>query len=102
MIRTTPAGTDIPQDALALIAAERDRQINHEGYSPEHDADHFHGDLAVHAAELAVVDTDAWVEDAAREPDEWGLVAKHKHDRVRCLVIAGALIVAELEREMRL
>lgn len=88
--------------ALELIADERKRQVNEEGWSSEHDDSHRFGDLAVHAAELAVEGTDAKIKDELRTFDEWGLVAKHKNDRVRCLVIAGALLVAELERESRL
>lgn len=80
-----------------LIAAERQRQIDVEGYPREHDAFHRHADLAVNAARLAVDGTDANVIDQIERSD-WGLPAKHRGNRVRQLVIAGALIAAEIDR----
>ncbi len=95
-----------------LIAVERQRQIDQEGYDETHDAEHDDGSLAVHAAVLAVFTTDASVDDpcerAGRIPlsqlggggayDSWGLLGKHGGDRIRQLVIAGALIAAEIDR----
>lgn len=37
-------------NGAARIAAERDRQITQEGYTPEHDENHLTGDLAAAAA----------------------------------------------------
>lgn len=73
-----------------LIAAERQRQISEEGWTPEHDDEHGDGYLAVAAAHLC-----------QRTSDRWGLYAKHQHDRQRQLVIAGALIAAEIDRLAR-
>ncbi|KKL51875.1 hypothetical protein LCGC14_2291090 [marine sediment metagenome] len=88
------------------IAAER--KIHEKKWSPEHDDAHPDGSLSVFAAALAVEGTDAHVEDMAgrigegyRE-DDWGLLAKYGDDRIRCLEIAGALIAAEIDRELRL
>jgi hypothetical protein len=81
-----------------LIAAERLRQI--ERQPPFLDERHSHGELAVRAAELAVHATDETVSTHLHERDAWGLVAKHGRDRVRQLVIAGALIAAEIDRKL--
>ncbi len=93
-------------NAIEMIAAERQRQRDKEGWSEAHDDNHTDGALVKRAAELAVDGTDARVHDPVYEPDPWGLVAKHGYmgtrpDRVRALTIAGALIVAELERVIR-
>ena len=85
-----------------LIAAERRRQVEFEGWSAEHDAGHDNGELAVAAAELAVDGTCAVVREHEDE-DNWGLVHMHGHrgikpDQVRALTIAGALIAAEIDR----
>jgi hypothetical protein len=86
----------------ALIVQERHRQIVKENYASEHDDKHLHGELAKAAAELAVNHTDARVvEDGEKLDDIWGLLKKHDHDIVRCLVIAGALIAAEIDRIQR-
>ena len=110
-----------------LIAAERNRQIKEEGWTAERDDGHTDERLAVVAASLAVDGTDTRVEDPFgrgtprvvkryAEPtigdingapsvvhgDCWGLVRKHRHDRERQLVIAGALIAAEIDRLLRM
>ncbi len=78
-------------DGLERIAAERLRQIE-KGWTPQHDDDHFNGELAEAAGALAV----------NREiRDNWGLVYKHRGNRLRQLEIAGALIVAEIDRLQR-
>lgn len=94
--------------ALDLIAEERQRQIEREGWTPEHDDRHRRGDLAIAAACYAVAHTDARVThpDADEEGGDYFPWAKkydkrQKHDTKRALVIAGALIVAELERMER-
>lgn len=87
----------ISQNGARLIAAERARQVCAAGWTPEHDQDHHgQGELALHAAELALAGTD-W-ESPLVGDDDWGLVAKHAGDRQRQLVIAGALIAAEIDR----
>lgn len=78
-----------------LIAAERDAQ--RVKYSAGHDAEHDDGIMAYRAAELAIGST-IKVEVGEHDPDGWGLVTKHRGDRVRQLTIAGALIAAEIDR----
>ena len=98
--------TEEMSEGARRIAAER--KIHEKKWSPEHDDAHPDGSLSVFAAALAVEGTDAHVEDMAgrigegyRE-DDWGLLAKYGDDRIRCLEIAGALIAAEIDRELRL
>ena len=89
-------------DGAGLIAAERARQRAKEGYSDAHDDSHDSGELALHAAELAINDTDAvgiaFGGGDRMDFDTWGLVKKHSNDRVGQLVVAGALIAAEIDR----
>jgi len=85
------------QDAatgIDLIAAERQRQINVEGWTPEHDDGHTQGELARAAAVYAVPDLhdDWWPWD-----DGW----YRPGDPIRELVKAGALIAAEIDRLQR-
>lgn len=110
---------------LELITAERQRQIEREGWTPEHDDEHANSELAwaavCYAAPKPVrallptqvrpcgcrsVDEcrhnifrceryrDPWPWDA-----EWD--KRGKHDRLRQLAIAGALIAAEIDRLQR-
>ena len=96
-------------NALADVAAERRRQIDVEGWTPEHDDEHSRGELARAAAAYCAI---AGNDDETRghrlragwlpatwpwDPSWW----KPK-DRRRDLVRAAALIVAEIERLDRL
>lgn len=80
---------------VELIAAERRRQIEEEGWTPQHDERHSNGELALAAAAYVVPDhladirTYLW----PWEP-EW---YKPK-DRLSDLIKAGALIAAEIDR----
>ena len=78
--------------AIEEIAAERQRQIEVEGWTPEHDDTHDQNELAYASACYAVGMPMAsyWPWDA-----RWW---KPDPDRRRRLVKAGALIVAEIER----
>lgn len=87
-----------------LIAAERQRQIDAEGWTPEHDAEHRANDLTAAAVcyatpyhRRAVVSRDG-----ANVPAGWPWLARFwkpsPDDRVRELVKAGALIAAEIDR----
>ncbi len=87
--------------AIDLIAGEYGKQITKWG--PDHDDGHTDGSLAVVAATIAVDGTDAKVVDPLDRGsghDPWGLISKHSN-RLRQLTIAGALIAAELDREIR-
>lgn len=91
---------------LEMIAAERKRQLEVEGWTPDHDDCHDSGELAMAAAcyaapqEICVEWTPPRA--ATQYVDAWPWEAefdkRDQHDRRRQLVIAGALIVAELER----
>jgi hypothetical protein len=109
--------------AIDDIAAERQRQIDIEGWNIKHDDEHDDKSLAMAAAlyasprdDLVVIELkphgvkwiDPWpwydVVDVAERGDcpiygkrsAWD--KRKKHDRRRRLVIAGALILAEIER----
>lgn len=84
-------------DGASLIVAERARQMTKEGWTPEHDDTHQYADLAVNAAILCVHGTDAEVVDHSERPD-WNLT---RHPRIKQLIIAGALIAAEIDRVTR-
>ena len=94
---------------VELIAVERQRQIDEEGWTIENDRlEHDVGDLAC----AAVCYASAYVGEEVRfisrcsssigGYDPWPFDRKwdkrDKHDKKRCLVIAGALIAAELDR----
>lgn len=103
---------------IELIAMERLRQFTEEGITPSHDDKHIHGELAIAAACYAVHDHGAKPEVAYidYQEEEIGLRViitkawpwekrwdkRDKHDRTRKLVIAGALIAAELDRIIRI
>lgn len=81
------------------VMTERLRQIEAEGWTPGHDDEHTFGELVQAAADLCVDGTDFRVVDMDGERMiGWGLTERHKDDRRRQLVIAGALILAEIER----
>lgn len=93
-------------DALRDVVAERHRQVEQEGHGPEHDDAYPNGEIAAYAAFYAMPP-------AAREwpatetgygatfgeaivPSDW--TAPKTGERRRELVMAGALILAEIER----
>lgn len=83
--------------AIRDIAAERQRQIIAEGWTPEHDDTHDGGELAAAAA--------CYAHSASRSPHSvlhlwpwsWDWFKQRDEPR-RKLIKAGALIVAEIER----
>lgn len=84
-------------NGVELIARERVRQVQVEGWTPTHDAGHNDGDLAlaavcyIESGHLTMVPPpDDW----PWEPEWW----KPSEDRIRNLVKAGALIAAEIDR----
>lgn len=103
---------------LDLIIKERERQISEEGWTPEHDEQHDGDQLARAAACYAVHETRAAVliEEENRLPngmlrgrgarfslvDAWPWDEKwdkrEKHDHLKRLTIAGALIAADIDR----
>ena len=92
--------------ALADVAAERKRQREVEGWTPEHDDEHGDGTMAAAAAAYVfatdcgvahTVDGEEYLVDG-RELWPWDWKWWKPKDRRRNLVRAGALIVAEIER----
>lgn len=106
-----PAGGEEKQGAslagpgvIAEIAAERRRQVEVEGWTPEHDDEHRAGELA-RAAGCYAIGADHRREPPARRTSmgrqsywpwdaAWWKPKRRRHDLIR----AAALIVAELER----
>lgn len=110
-----------------LIAEERQRQIEKEGWSAEHDEQHTKGELALVAAlyaspiqlykkqnlstefsEVSFIDPWPWFDRV--ENTRYGDLSTYEvrawdkrkqHDKLRRLVIAGALIAAEIDRLQR-
>lgn len=102
------------------ITAERQRQIDEEGWTAEHDEQHEKGELAAVAALYAIEATGLLDEQAGRAvwewlypkwwDPEWWKPGESDHDpespiteadRLRCLEKAGALIAAEIDRRLR-
>lgn len=89
-----------------LIGAERERQMDTEGWTPEHDDGHEQGELAGAAACYAIPPhvrkkdhiSPSW---RALWPWESRWWKPTPDDRVRELVKAGALIAAEIDRLQR-
>jgi hypothetical protein len=82
------------------VLAERQRQVNAEGWTPEHDDEHDNGGMAQAAACYA---SHASVGPELRKrdlPRDWPWAPKwwKPGDQRRMLVKAGALILAEIER----
>lgn len=92
---------------IELIAAERKRQIEKEGWSITHDQEHLNNELAwaavcyaapaeIRALQfLPIVPTARW-EDPWPWGEQWD--KRGKHNYLRRLQIAGALIAAEIDR----
>jgi len=106
------------------IIEERQRQISEEGWDAKHDEQHTKGELAIVAAlyatpvrlyakiasgtEVKFVDPWPWWnaveitrygDGATTEVPAWD--KRKKHSKLRRLVIAGALIAAEIDRLQR-
>lgn len=71
------------------IAAERQRQIDEEGWTPEHDDTHAQGEMASAAACYCLGTLRYW---------PWAPAWWKPKGRRRDLIRAAALIVAEIER----
>ena len=88
-----------------LIAAERKRQIEEEGWSAEHDDRLAKGQLAKAAMCYCMEPGDDVDNDNKVPPEEWPLKRKlwkpTPGNRIRELVKAGALAAAEIDRLLR-
>jgi hypothetical protein len=78
---------------IALIAEERIRQITVKGFGQDHDECHLTDELAQAAASYILQDPEHW-------PFELKFWKPTPDDRLRELVKAGALIAAEIDREL--
>lgn len=91
---------------IELIAEERQRQIEKEGWTKEHDAQHTDGELAL--AAMCYADPNKYYHQESRYlhiripnkfwPKNWDIQWFKPKDRIRDLVRAGALIAAEIDR----
>lgn len=103
----------VPQSGASMIAEERLRQIEEEGYDKKHDDNHAAGQLAMAAVAYAIPMTDlipnAWPWDAEEfKKEAEGFItpspggdkdrAEWIYGRTDDLVKAGALIAAEIDR----
>lgn len=94
-------------NGIERIAAERKRQIEKEGWTPEHDDTHSKGELNAAAVAYAAANLDRSMggEDAAFSsffPSNWKVLWwKPSADPIRNLEKAGALIAAEIDRLQR-
>lgn len=100
-------------NGIERIAAERKRQVEKEGYSPEHDDEHDTGGLADAAACYAahaggtLLEVDIWPWENSsdkRMRNSRGMLScrESTKQRIRLLEKAGALIAAEIDRLLRL
>lgn len=107
----TEAELGSKHSGIGIIARERQRQVTEEGYTPDHDDEHINGELAIAAAcyavgddvtncEVKYVDGDGMI-DIDGDAFPWPEHDSRNQPRDRRLAIAGALIAAELDREMR-
>ncbi len=91
--------------AIKLISKERTRQIEKEGWTPEHDDEHEGEELAIAAYHYAMPESHRITHCETDVPMHWPWENKwwkpNPKDRIKELVKAGALIVAEIERLQR-
>lgn len=89
----------VEDTGIDLIAAERRRQVEQEGWTPDHDTEHVRGELA-DAAAIYIAHVQYGMH--GDHLFSWRTAAhgwiKDDPDSVRMLVKAGALIAAEIDR----
>ena|SRR3972149_10136269 len=85
-----------------LIAEERQRQIDVEGWTAEHDDQHKEGEMARAAAAYALVDFHGVETTDVSVLWPWSWEWLKPSNRIRNLVKAGALLAAEIDRLLRL
>jgi len=103
---------------VELIAAERKRQVEKEGWTPDHDEQHTEGELAWAACYYAMPETlckqlymgtgvsaSITIDPRFFFPPPWSFEWRKREDQdrisIRDLVKAGALIAAEIDRRIR-
>lgn len=89
-------------DGVELIAAERKRQIEVEGWTAEHDDQHVYGQLVSMAA-IYALNTTGELGELFRTfwPRDWSDSWWKPSNPIRDLTKAGALIAAEIDRLQR-
>lgn len=102
--RYAPAPSQVMEDGISLIAAERQRQIAKHGYTPQHDDEHNKGELLAAAAHLLADHShNIDVQSCSWTDNEWIQELFHKHTgTIEGYAKAGALIAAEIDRLQRL
>lgn len=91
-------------NGVSLIASERGRQIEQEGWTADHDDQHADGELAIAAACYALAEhaRSYGRHNVDELPVKWpwheGWWKPTPDDRIRELAKAGALIAAEIDR----
>jgi hypothetical protein len=85
-------------NGIERIAAERQRQINVEGFDAEHDDEHVGGELVAAATSYLQSDVTEAVDFYWPWDRSWW---KPTPNRIRELEKAGALIAAEIDRLLR-
>lgn len=88
-------------NGIELIAKERDRQINGEGFTADHDSQYKNEELVLAAiAYIEADETDNQENLYTPTHSFWPLSSEwwKPGDRIRNLVKAGALIAAEIDR----
>lgn len=94
-----PKEAPLARCGVTLIADERVRQAEQEGFTPAHDDQHASGSLALAAAIYAWPDRPALLVSQWPYGQSWWKPSPD--DRVKELVKAGALIAAEIDRLLR-
>jgi hypothetical protein len=99
---TSETPDPLPLDGVGLIAAERRRQVEVEGYDASHDAAHNNADDLALAGATYALTADMRILWHKRQPVTWPWGAPYwkptPDDRMRELVKAGALIAAAIDR----
>jgi len=86
-------------EGVSLIAAERQRQVSVEGWTPEHDDEHQYGELTLAAMCYIEAKPSHFHRNIRRWP--WDSKWWKPKDRISNLARAGALIAAEIDRLKR-
>ncbi len=93
------------RNGAALIAEERQRQIDQEGWTAEHDDQHGNAELleaAIAYVATAIPRSVRNIRPSFWWPVDWDLRYFKPKDSIANLVKAGALIAAEIDRLQRL
>lgn len=104
-----PVTPEAPMTGIEIIAAERKRQVEVEGWTPDHDDEHDAGELCGAGSAYALAaacQINPYTTPLDDVPDafphtwsaEWW---KPSDDPIRNLARAGALIAAEIDRLVR-